>query len=409
MGLLKYKPLPSDRMGILWTLATIKNAALIEFGCMGHMLYGRVFLNRAGVLDSCKLYSTHIDETDIALGGIERFRRTISEISERDKPRVIFLTPSAVPEIIGVDLNAVCEELQPEFPDIKLISFGYGGFDVTANKAVQETLFKLCSLLSVKREKTKLPTFNIIGSCADIYKFKEDSAEIKRLLKGAFGMEPLCIMTSDTSVEDIENMSGAHINIVIREEGEKCAKYMENKCGIPYFLGRPYGIKGTKAWLEEIAKAAEFSPDENFINKEIQYAMSKIMPIIPYFRHMSKMHPDELVFNAGGHGDVVGGILSFACNEAFFNKGICWCDSPDMRSDELPYYSESEWEPALKSFEKGIFMGSGEALDIKNHSRSLQIANPDSRWNISAFGEPHMGFRGAVKLIETWINEIKLH
>lgn len=71
MGLHKFKPIPSVRMGILWTLASIKDAALIEYGCMGHMLYARAFLNRAGIPKACSLYSTHIDETDIALGGID--------------------------------------------------------------------------------------------------------------------------------------------------------------------------------------------------------------------------------------------------------------------------------------------------------------------------------------------------
>jgi nitrogenase molybdenum-cofactor synthesis protein NifE len=64
MGLHRFKPLPSGRMGILWTLATIRDAALVEFGCMGHMLYSGVTLKRAGVHDACRLYSTHIDETE---------------------------------------------------------------------------------------------------------------------------------------------------------------------------------------------------------------------------------------------------------------------------------------------------------------------------------------------------------
>ena len=82
MGLHRFKPVPSGRMGILWSLAPIRNSALLEFGCMGHMLYGRVFLNRAGVTDACKLYSTHIDETDVALGGVARLNRAVADIAE---------------------------------------------------------------------------------------------------------------------------------------------------------------------------------------------------------------------------------------------------------------------------------------------------------------------------------------
>ena len=39
MGLYRFKPMPSGRMGIFWTLSSIKNSAVVEFGCMGHNLY----------------------------------------------------------------------------------------------------------------------------------------------------------------------------------------------------------------------------------------------------------------------------------------------------------------------------------------------------------------------------------
>ena len=75
MGLQRFKPLPSGRMGSLWTLSTIKNAALVEFGCMGHLFYSNVTLERTGIYDGCKLYSTHITETDIALGDTLRLEK----------------------------------------------------------------------------------------------------------------------------------------------------------------------------------------------------------------------------------------------------------------------------------------------------------------------------------------------
>lgn len=47
-------------------------------------------LNQAGISRGCKLYSTHIDETDISLGDTRRLNRTIAQIVERDKPKIIF-------------------------------------------------------------------------------------------------------------------------------------------------------------------------------------------------------------------------------------------------------------------------------------------------------------------------------
>lgn len=406
MGLYKYKPVPSGRMGILWTLSTIREAAVIEFGCMGHMLYARAFLNRAGVLDGCRLYSTHIDETDIALGRIDRIRKTISSVIKKDRPKVIFLTPSSIPEVIGTDLFAVSQELEEEFPEVKLIPFGFGGFDIVLHRGVGETLLTLAKALVKKESLSEKPVFNIIGSCADLYRFQEDSQEMVRLLRGTFGMEPVCIMTSDTSVSDIERMGQAHFNLVVRREGEPCGEFLKNEFGTPYFAGSPYGVKGTVKWLFSIAEVTGLEPDVEFIERETEQVSRKLEPVLPYFRHISKLHPEEAVIFAGGHRDVVEGILRFAMEEFGFSKGVCWCDCPYMGSEELPYFGEGQWEPAVKGMKKGILMGSGEVLKAAGKSRLLQIANPDDRWNLSSRKAPYVGFEGAVYLAELWINEL---
>ncbi len=175
MGLHRFKPIPSGRMGTLWTIASIRDAALIEFGCMGHMLYSSVTLERTGVYDGCKLYSTHIEETDIAFGDTSRLDKTVENIIEKDSPKVIFLLPSSIPEVIGIDLKAVCESLQLKYPKVKLIPFGCGGFDVNQHRGVQEALLLLVKKLPVDIKKTDQPTFNIIGSCADIFRFQSDT------------------------------------------------------------------------------------------------------------------------------------------------------------------------------------------------------------------------------------------
>ena len=67
MGLHRFKPMPSGRMGILWTLSGIREAAIVEFGCMGHNLYSRAALRRAGIYEGfgAAIYTTYVDETDM--------------------------------------------------------------------------------------------------------------------------------------------------------------------------------------------------------------------------------------------------------------------------------------------------------------------------------------------------------
>ncbi len=404
MGLHRFKPLPSGRMGILSTLATIHKAALVEFGCMGHMLYSGVTLKHAGVHEGCRLYSTHIDETDIALGDSTRLNHTIANVVKQNNPKVIFLLPSAIPEVIGTDLPALCQELQQDYPDVRLLPFGYGGFDIIQHRGVQEALLLLVKALPKEIEKTPRPTLNIIGSCADIFRFQADTAEILRIMEGAFEMKPVAVMTSDTSVEEIEKMGSAHINLVIRREGEAAAKHLEERFGTPYLMGRPYGIEGTIKWLEEVAEIAGLSIDSTFIKEERGMARSRLIPVMPALRHMIRSHPEEATLSLGGHADVVKGILSFACNELSLIKGTCWCDCPDMGSAELPYLSEKEWTKVIQQHDKGLLMASGEALEWAGRSSDMQISNPDTKWRLHPYEPPFVGFRGAVHLVNLWIN-----
>lgn len=406
MGLHKNTPPMSGRMGTLWTLSSIRNAALVEYGCMGHMIYSRIFLNRVGVTDSCKMYATHIDETDISLGDTKRLNKAVDEIIKRDNPQVLFLIPSTVPTVIGTDLPALCKELQPEHPNVPIIAFGNGSFDVYGHQGIRDTLVILAKNLTKEIKKTKKPTFNIIGSCADMFRYYADCEEIKRIMKGAFDMEPVCVMTSDTSVKDIKDMGSAHINLVIRNEGEEVAKYLNTKFRTPYLLSRPYGIDGTVNWINEISQICSLKVNEDFIKQEVQDIKTRLLPAMPVLNHMIRSHKEEATISIGGHYDVVRGILSYALNEFGLYKGDCWCDCSDMADDNLPFFNEEQLSNAINSKNKGILMASGEVLKKVNGNMDMQISNPDLKWRLNPYEPPMVGFRGAIHLSSLWLNSL---
>jgi Nitrogenase molybdenum-iron protein, alpha and beta chains len=404
MGLHRFKPLPSGRMGTLWTLATIRNTALIEFGCMGHLLYSGVSLKRAGVIDACKLFSTHIDETDIALGRTERLNQTVDNVIRHHHPAVVFLLPSAIPQVIGTDIPALGKELQAEFPGVRFLSFGEGGFDVIKHQGVTAALLLLAKELPLEVAKTAEPTFNIIGSCADMFRFQADADELVRLVKRVFKMDPLCIMTSDTTVADLEKMGGAHINLVIRREGEPAAVHLKKRFATPYLTERPYGVDGTTRWIEKIAAITGLSVNATELKEEQQVAQRCLAPALPTFRHLVRSHPEETRLSLGGHADVVKGILAYGCEELGFYQGTCWCDCPQMGNDRIPYFSESKWITALEQHQKGFLMTTGEALKWSGCNAEMQIANPDTQWRLYRQEPPFVGFRGAIHLANLWMN-----
>ena len=410
MGFYRFKPMPSGRMGIFWTLSAIREAAVVEFGCMGHNLYGGAALKRGGIYEGygAPLYTTYVDETDISLGDMSRLEATIAQVIRSEHPKVIFLQPSAVPEVIGVDLFAWCAEAQPDYPDVRLIPIGHGSFAISQHRGVQEALLALAESLPADTRPSGEPMYNIIGSCPDLFRFGADAIEMIRVIGGAFHMDPCCVLSSGASVTDIMRMGSVQINLVVRREGIPAARALQERFGTPFVFARPYGIKGTTNWLGDVGKVLGQAPDAGFIEAEQKLALMQIDHAYNYLEDNEWSYPEEAVLTIGGHIDVVRGILSYATDELPLRKGACWCDCPEMAEEDIPYFSENEWVPIVKNHKKGYIMFSGEALKWAGKNTQLQIANPDIAWRLHPYDAPFVGYRGAVHLVNLWLNEYAL-
>ena len=148
----------------------------------------------------------------------------------------------------------------------------------------------------------------------------------------------------------------------------------------------------------------EIDENRDFIQAEKDLAYKQIYPIMPAMRHLVRMHTDEATLTLGGHLDTVKGILKYGMEEFDLKKGACWCDNPESKDLEIPYYKESEWIEIIQAHQKGILMASGEALAWKGRNLEYQIANPDIKWRLHEYDPPFVGFRGAVHLANLWIN-----
>jgi nitrogenase molybdenum-iron protein alpha/beta subunit len=394
-------------MGIFWTIAGIREAAVVEFGCMGHNLASANALRRAGIHEDtgAMLYTTYIDESDIAMGDISRIAATKRQAIDFTRPKVVFLQPSAVPEVIGTDLYAIANLLAADFPETKLVAVGRGSFAISQHSGIQEALTSLAKTLPRDTEQSGELVYNIIGSCPDLYRYGADTEEIIRMMRGAFGAECGCILSSDTSITRIEQMGNARLNLAIRREGVPAAKLLEERFGAPWLYGRPYGIEGSAAWLKAAGEAFAREPDRSFLESEQSLALRQIDFAREYLKNSAWEYPEDAVLDIGGHYDVVKGILGYATTELPLKKGICWCDCPEMGDGDIPCFDEDRWTAVVEGHTKGYLMFSGEALLWAGKNTALQISNPDIGFRIHPYDPPFVGFRGAVHLVNLWINE----
>ena len=100
----KYFPVANDRMGIIWTLSSIKDACIVEFGPAGTTHYAIEGIGSLNGEDESKVYSTHMDQSDVTFGKYERLEKAIVEIDKNISPKYIFVMASSISSIIGADI-----------------------------------------------------------------------------------------------------------------------------------------------------------------------------------------------------------------------------------------------------------------------------------------------------------------
>lgn len=406
MGLCRTAPVPSARMGALWCLSGVSGAAVVEYGCMGHGVYGRTFLDRWGS-QGAQFFSTHLSETDIALGSSERLDRAVDDVIAREAPGAVFLLPSSTPEVIGFDLGAAALELRGRHPGVPVVAVETGGFDRHVNRGVEQALLCLVRTLTRDVSRTQGPSFNVIGACADLLACVPDAREATRLMEGAFCAERVCCLSADTSVTEVGRAGAARVNLVLRQEGVACARELERRFGTPWVLGRPYGVEGTRRWLGAVGEALGQAPDQAFVQEEAQQTDAEARPMRATIARFAHMHAEAPRVTLVGHADVVAGIARFVTEELGLSRVEAYCDDPDRATEEVPFATdEVKREVAGRGYD--LLLGTGELRQMAGGAPVGLISLPDDRWH-HVFEPPLLGFRGAVHLTSLMANAIVGH
>ena len=67
MSLCRYLPVPSDRMGIIWSLLSVKDSIILEYGPAGTTHFSMGFYGTLGVDWQQRLFTTHMNEDDVVM------------------------------------------------------------------------------------------------------------------------------------------------------------------------------------------------------------------------------------------------------------------------------------------------------------------------------------------------------
>lgn len=398
MEMYKYMPLPSDRMGLLWTLSSIQDACILEFGPAGTTHYAVEGIGSLNATEGARVYSTHMEEKDVTFGKMDKLEKAIVELDENVAPKYIFVMASSIASIIGADVKACCEVLQAEV-NAKLIPIEMGGFKGDYARGVEEALL-LVAKSFVKSASEKRETYNLLGCNVDQYQFQSDCNELTRMMKTFFEKDVEAIFTSNCSIDSLEKAASASLNIVLRKEALAAAKWMEEKFGIPYVYKKPYGVAGTTEFVNAISEVTSWEINQVAFNTEIAELRRYCMQLKRRFFSYTGTKKCAIYADY----DTTIGL------KALLEELGLQVDKAQVihqvKGEEIETgYSEKERMSYVKETPLYLLLADGPTLEMKNQAKkTMQVSNPNLDQVITFPYTPFVGVRGMLWMIQTILN-----
>ena len=399
MSLVRFLPTPSDRMGIIWSLLAVQGAIVLEYGPAGTTHYSMGLYGGLGLRFQNRLFTTHMSEDDVVMGDVTRLEEALIELDKSYAPQVIFVVASSVTAVIGTDIKGVCRYMQREVK-AKLVAFEQGGFRGDYSIGLAETYKLLVKNLPKKDVQAEKGLYNLIGASAWRYRMASDIWEVKSLLTEALGLSCNACLCCDTSVDELEKLGRAQVNIVLGNEGLAAAKLLEEKFGTPYVYAVPYGYSGTVAFLESVGEAVGETPSPMVLMR--LRMKEKGMGMLSMFAMMGDGKPKQAVVK--GDYDLVQGVSAFL--EKAGIKVVHKMCAHSLKAIAEPaagveaYAEEADWLKEIRELRDTLVFADDVALTQCDKSNMKVLISAPFFGGVVATHLPFMGEKGADFLLE---------
>lgn len=248
--------------GASQAISGLKGSAIIIHGSPGCAWMARWMRSDQALTNYCPAIATGLLEHEIIFGGKEKLTKLVEWALTTWKPGQLFILQGCSGSLINDPVEIVVADFEKshKIPIIYLDTGGFRGLEATGNDMVFSAMLDRFSKTSSGEKKG---TVNIIApylSGSNNWPF--DLEEIKRLLN-LLGLKINCILTYNTSVEEVERFSEAEADIFLTFEELSQLKDYEEEHGIKRLgldLPLPIGIANTEDWFYGIAK--EFGKEE---------------------------------------------------------------------------------------------------------------------------------------------------
>ena len=193
---------------------------------------------------------------EIVHGGEDLLARTIRE-AKGLPVQALFVISACGPEIVGDDIVAVCEEVQPEVK-FRLVPIECAGFRGSQYDGIDIALDAILSRV-VKPGTEKLPgSVCLVAPHANANPtWMADLAWVKQVLT-RLGIPVVATLAHRSPLAEIERASAAETSIVLSHDaGQKAADRLASDFGVGQVcrgIPLPLGLTNTARWLTELGR-----------------------------------------------------------------------------------------------------------------------------------------------------------
>lgn len=185
---------------------------------------------------SSKVFCSGLREIDAVLGRDDKLIDNIIKAGKELNPKLYTVIGSPVPMVIGSDMKGIAHELEA-LSGVPSFGFDTNGLGLY-NKGISEAMCALIQRFTKKSEEKVHRGINILGATPlDLSANSNADDLVSRLESWNFKVIGRLMMGG--TVEQIEDLDKAQINLVITESGLGAAKLLERKYNIPYVVGMP--------------------------------------------------------------------------------------------------------------------------------------------------------------------------
>ena len=218
------------------------------------------------------MYISGLTESDAVMGNDEKFVSDLCLAAEELKPKFIAICASALPAMVGIDMEAIAFEVESQtgIPTFEVKTNAMQSYITGAGNAFVELAKRFIdpsandATPESKNSEDKASnglTVNVLGLTPLDFPLHGTVEAIEEWLAGNghvvnsfVGMHK--VNSAEDNLDEIVHLANADVSLVVSSIGMPLAKYLYEEYGIPYVIGTPYGKAFCEVLEESLRKAA---------------------------------------------------------------------------------------------------------------------------------------------------------